>query len=113
MSFPRRLYYVATRSRIGGMGVTVQRLIWDEWNVSHIAGHEVTPDEVEQVCHGAFVVLQGYAGRLLLLGPTVEGRMLVAVLEPVADGVFYIVTARPASRKERRYYIEQKGVDSE
>lgn len=86
----------------------VRRLVWDSWNISHIARHNVTPEEVEEVCHGPFVTLAGYAERILVLGPTSAGRMLVVVLEPVDPGVYYAVTARPASRKERRYYLAQE-----
>jgi hypothetical protein len=35
--------------------------------------------------------------------------MIAVVLDPRGHGVYYPVTARPASRKERRYYNEQKG----
>lgn len=88
---------------------SLRRLIWDTWNVPHIARHQVTPEEVEQVCQGDPVELQSYAGRLLLIGPTEAGKMLAVVLSPLGRGVYYPVTARPASRKERRYYREQKG----
>lgn len=89
------------------MALRVRSLTWDSWNVPHIARHAVTPDEVEEVCHGPFVTLTGYAERILVLGPTAAGRMLVAVLEPVEPEVYYVITARPASRKERRYYLAQ------
>jgi uncharacterized DUF497 family protein len=85
--------------------VFVRRLVWNERNIAHIARHEVTADEVEEVCHGDFVALESYQGRLLLLGPTATGRMLGVVLEPQSEaGVYFPVTARPASRRERRYY---------
>lgn len=60
------------------MALRVRSLTWDSWNVPHIARHAVTPDEVEEVCHGPFVTLTGYAERILVLGPTAAGRMLVA-----------------------------------
>ena len=31
--------------------IRVDRLIWDERNVAHIARHKVMPQEVEEVCH--------------------------------------------------------------
>jgi hypothetical protein len=89
--------------------VYVRRLIWDAWNVAHIARHRVTPDEVEQVCHGQHWTSATYAGRLRVVGPTVAGRMVTVVLAPRGQGVYYPVTARPASRKERRHYQQQKG----
>jgi len=32
--------------------VRIDELIWDDWNVEHIAGHDVEPEEVEEVCFG-------------------------------------------------------------
>jgi uncharacterized DUF497 family protein len=77
--------------------------------VAHIARHGVIPDEVEEVCHGQHVDLQSYQGRIILIGPTQAGRVLAVVLDPQAGDVYYPITARPASRKERRYYQQQKG----
>ena len=84
--------------------ITVRHLRWDPWNIAHIARHGVTPDEVEEVCRGPYIVRQGYQARLVLIGPTTTGRMLAVVLEPVEPGVFFPLTARPASRRERRLY---------
>src|SRR5438270_771637 len=50
-----------------------------------------------------------YAGRLRIIGPTARGRLLTAILAPRGRGVFYPVTARPASRDERRLYNQQSG----
>ena len=87
----------------------IRRLIWDPGNIAHIAQHQVTADEAEEVCHGDPIQLQSYVGRIILIGPTQAGRMLAVVLDPEGEDVYYPVTARPASRKERRYYQQQKG----
>ena len=93
--------------------IFVRRLIWDSWNVAHSARHEVVPDEVEEVCHGQHVVLQTYKGRLLLIGPTLAGRMLAVILGPTDEAeVYYPVTARSASMKERRFYKEEQRKES-
>lgn len=89
--------------------VYVRRLRWDAWNVAHIARHEVTPEEAEEVCHGAPLLSETYKGRIRVVGPTPGGRMLTIILAPEGEGVFYAVTARPASRKERRRYEQQMG----
>jgi uncharacterized DUF497 family protein len=54
------------------------------------------------------IVRQAYHGRLMVIGPAQDGRMLAVVLdpEPSETGVYYPITARPASRKERRAYQE-------
>lgn len=92
----------------------VRRLIWDVWNVAHIARHNVIPEEVEEACGSVPVVLKTYADRLLVVGPTAAGRMLSVVLDPEGrtNGVYYVVTARPASRKERRIYEEHQERDA-
>jgi uncharacterized protein len=87
----------------------IRRLIWDPGNIAHVARHDVTVDEVEEVCHGDPVALRSYLARIVLIGPTQARRMLAVVLEPEGEDVYYPVTARPASRKERRYYQGQKG----
>src|SRR4030042_4746192 len=89
----------------------VRRLNWDASNVSHIARHQVTPEEVEQVCHGQFVSSETYKGRIRIIGSTAEGRMLTVILAPISPGWFYPVTARPASRKERQRYDDLRGGD--
>jgi uncharacterized DUF497 family protein len=89
----------------------VRRLIWDTWNIAHIARHDVIPDEVEEVCHGQPMTSQTYKGRLRVVGPTRSRRMLTVILAPTDEpGVYYPVTARPADRKERRSYEQQRGM---
>ena len=29
----------------------IDELLWDDWNIEHIAGHGVEPDEVEEACY--------------------------------------------------------------
>lgn len=89
--------------------IRINKLIWDEWNVSHIDRHHVAPDEVEQVCHGEYIVLKTYGERLIVIGPTGTGHMLFIVLAPKDEGIYYPVTARVADRKERAYYTQLKG----
>jgi uncharacterized protein len=89
----------------------VRRLIWDSWNIAHIARHDVIPEEVEEVCHGQPITSQTYKGRLRVVGPTRSRRMLTVILAPTEEpGVYYPITARPADRKERRNYDEQRGM---
>jgi uncharacterized DUF497 family protein len=87
----------------------VRHLIWDVWNVDHIARHEVNTEKAEDVCHGDPVVQEGKKVRSLVFGPTRAGRLLTVVLDPTeATNVYYVVTARPASRIERAIYATEK-----
>jgi uncharacterized DUF497 family protein len=87
----------------------VRALVWDAFNVSHIAEHGVSPEEVEQVCQGDHHVSQTPNGRLRLIGLTRGGHLLTIILAPKAEGTYYTVTARPASTKERQLYQDQEG----
>ena len=85
--------------------VIVKRLIWDAWNVAHIARHKVTPSEVEEVHKQTHLTRPSKKNRLAITGPTVAGRVLTVIIAPKEEmGVFFTVTARPASQKERRLY---------
>ena len=86
----------------------IRHLTWDDWNVAHIARHEVTRDEVGEVWHSDYIVREGYNSRIMLIGPTTTDRILAVVLESEGDGIYYVVTARPADRKERRTYREEQ-----
>jgi uncharacterized protein len=89
----------------------IDRLLWDEWNRDHIAKHAVLPEEAEEVIAGLPRVNETYKQRLQLVGPTLAGRMLSIVVGAVPDrpGVYYVFSARPASRKERGMYEQTKG----
>lgn len=83
----------------------VRRLVWNPANVAHIARHGVTAREAQEVAFGQHFDLQSYGGRLTLIGATSAGRMLAVIVEALdLPDTFFVVTARPASRKERRQY---------
>jgi len=92
--------------------VYIERLVWDDWNRDHIAKHGVSPEEAEEVVAVDPLVRASYKGRLLFLGPTLAGRMLAVVIGPVPgeDLSYYVFSARPASRKERRAFEQRRGV---
>jgi uncharacterized protein len=90
--------------------IEIIRLVWDAWNIAHIARHQVTPNEVEELCQSDCLVLDGHSGRIIVVGLTQANRLLAAVLDPEEEaGVYYPVTARTADRKERRLYQVEKG----
>ncbi len=87
----------------------IRQLLWNDWNIAHIARHQVTRQEVEEACQSDHIYFESYKDRLILIGPTLAGRMLAVILEPEANDDYYVVTARSADRKERRLYWEEKG----
>ncbi len=89
--------------------IAIDHLIWDDWNISHIARHAVTPDEVEEACARGIVAWPTYRDRILAVGASAHKRVLAIVMEPAEPpGAYYVITARPASRKERAAYRSQQ-----
>lgn len=89
----------------------IDHLVWDEWNRQHLTKHGVTADEVERVIAGDPSVRATYKNRLQVVGPATAGRMLSVVIgpAPAQPDVYYVFSARPASRKERAAYASEKG----
>lgn len=75
--------------------------MWDEWNIEHIAKHNVTRIEVEEIFARAVRAKKSYKERLMIFGKTKAKRLLAVVLEKEIRG-YYVLSARNASRKERR-----------
>jgi uncharacterized DUF497 family protein len=82
----------------------ISDLIWDEWNQDHIWKHLVSVDEVEEILFDRPLVRETYKNRRMLIGRTFSGRILCVVVGPAPGetGVWYVFSARPASRKETR-----------
>lgn len=84
--------------------ILVEHLIWSDANIAHIARHQINPSEVEEVCFGEHMATDSYGGRVLVIGSTQDGKVLTIILHEKEERVFFPVTARPASRKERKLY---------
>ncbi len=92
------------------MQIIIKKLIWDDWNVAHIARHTVIPEEVEEVCKSNPLIQIGNKGRIVVIGLTQADRWLEAVLDPEPEkGTYYVVTAHTANKKERALYKKEKG----
>lgn len=89
----------------------INRLEWDDWNREHIARHHVVPHEAEAVLKARPFIKATYKERFLIVGPTQAGRVLSIVVGEVPDkpDVYYVFSARPASRKERQELNEARG----
>ncbi len=81
------------------------QIIWDleddpKGNVRHIAEHDVSPEEVEEVLNNrrGQTVYSASSGRPITFGWTTQGRYLAVVWELIEDDplVTYPVTAYPA-----------------
>jgi uncharacterized protein len=86
----------------------IDRFIWPQERIEHIARHGVTPPEVEEACFGDALTRRGKSeGEIpvyYILGQTQAGRYLFCVVIGFPDGNGYPVTAREMTAKEKRRY---------
>jgi uncharacterized DUF497 family protein len=85
----------------------IEKLVWDEWNREHITKHNVSVSEVNEACYKPMEAYKSYQNRLIILGKTKNKRLLTIVLMKKEKGIFYIVTARDMSRRERKLINEK------
>lgn len=87
------------------------RFDWDERNVGHLALHQISPAEAEQVIFNRPVdlstELRNGEERTVQIGETDAGRILIAVSTMRSEKI-RIVTAWPAKERLRRYFQGQK-----
>lgn len=82
-------------------------LIWNDWNVAHIARRGFSEVDVEVVVTGAVrrpLVERSREGVLAVWGVGRRGEYLLVVLSPRVAGAFYPVTVRRMTDRERRRY---------
>ena len=83
---------------------------WDEQNITHVARHNLEPEEIEEAFCGVYKLLEA-EDRFLLFGQTDAGRYVLVVfaIKDTAEGeVIRVITARDLTRSERRWYARQK-----
>ena len=85
---------------------------WDDGNVAHIAEHDVSPSEAEDVVLGDPVDLQMQVidgdERLPQIGATRTGRILI-VITTWRGELTRVVTAYPATPVYQKFYFPQRG----
>ena len=90
----------------------IHELIWPEDRIDHIAAHNVTPEEVEEVCFSSPLILRAKSGGgnpvYYVLGRTAAGSYLFCVVIQFPDGKGYPVTARSMTSKEKRRFKQWK-----
>jgi uncharacterized protein len=66
--------------------------------------HQVTPEEVDEVCFGSPLALRGRDRSYAIYGQSEAGRYLIVFLYPRGRGVYDLATAREMTQTERRRY---------
>ena len=83
----------------GGVIVGVRQACWDldddpRGNVQHIAEHDVSKEEVEEVLEDPDGIERSRtSGLLIAFGETSTGRLIAVVFEEIGDDSVYPVTA--------------------
>lgn len=82
----------------------IYELVIEPGREEHIALHQVSIAEVEEVIFGAPFIRKARQGRYHIIGQTEAGRYLTVFVAPRGRGVYGLVTARDADDAERRAY---------
>jgi len=82
----------------------IDSLYWDDENIEHISKHNVTPQEVEDVCFETHIIRREGDRRYILSGQSANGRYLNVVIERVDRGLFRPITAFEMSESYKRSY---------
>ncbi len=85
----------------------IECLMVEEDRPFHISKHKLTIEDVLEVISGDYVYIKAKHGRWQLIGRTKKHLFLTIILGKRPEKNTYgLVTARPASRKERSFYNE-------
>jgi uncharacterized DUF497 family protein len=84
--------------------VVISGFDWDDDNILHIAKHEFTPEEVEEVFAGRHKVRRARQKLYVALGETFDGRLSFVVFRRLSKGVVRVITARDMDDAERRLF---------
>jgi uncharacterized DUF497 family protein len=85
--------------------VRIYQLVIELGREEHIARHQVSIAEVEEVIFGVPFIRKARLGRYHIIGQTEVGRYLAVFVAPRGQGVYGLVTARDADDAERRAYL--------
>lgn len=84
---------------------------WDPANISHLAKHDISPAEAEEVIlNEPFDIgfdLRAGEERIAQVGETNTGRILI-VITTVDQQRIRVVTAFPAKKRLRNFYLMQR-----
>lgn len=86
--------------------IVIHEFIWDEVNLEHIKKHGVSQREVEYA-KDIIYHRRTYGGKYLMTGRS-DKRLLTIIIRRKGLGKYYVVSARDASKKERRQIYEKE-----
>ncbi len=81
--------------------LVIKKIILDEYNLEHIKKHGVAREEVEEAVNNFIAHKKAKEGRYIVIGRA-GLRLISMIIMRKGVGIYYIVTARDASKKERK-----------
>ena len=93
-----------------GDTMKIKAIVWREQDIHHISRHQISPDEVEEVCSDKSVIrkadreITGENPLYYVYGQTENGRYIIVILMRFPNSTARIVTARDMNDKERKLY---------
>lgn len=81
--------------------IIVKEIVWDDWNREHIKRHNLSVKEIVKASQIIIYHKRTYKGRYLVICRESK-RLITIVLKRESKGKYYLITARDASKKERR-----------
>lgn len=87
--------------------IVVKVLIFDAYNLGHIKKHNISKEEIEAVGKQFLYHKKTHSGRYLAVG-RVGKRIITIIIRRESQGKYYIITARDASKKERKDIYEKE-----
>lgn len=89
--------------------IIIKKLVWEEYNIEHIKKHNVNLKELEEAVKNFIAHKIGKKGRYIAIGRSGK-RLISLVIKRKDSGIYYLVTARDSSRKERRLVYEKEKI---
>ena len=82
--------------------IELNYLIWKDWNVKHILEkHGLSKKEIEKSIFNIKTHKYGYKGRIILICK-LKNRFISIIVDKKWTGKYYVVTARPSDKDERK-----------
>ena len=89
--------------------IVVKKLVWNTYNTEHIKKHKVTAEEGSEAARNLLYHRKTYNNRYLAVGRGGK-RLITFIIRRVAQGEYYLVTARDSDKKERKRAYEKEKI---
>lgn len=81
--------------------IKIEKLIWDNFNLNHLSKHGVIKLDIEESIKNVIYHEHSYLDRYIVIVKNDE-KILSLIVSRKGPKTYYIVSARNASRKERK-----------